>query len=124
MSSSCACADMPRSVKVDEAAPHLRGFPLVDSKLQEWMTLVRCPDCGQHWQLDEWDKLQVILAIKVASPDEWLHWDDKECRVEYLVQSRGGLGDQACGWQGCTNEALKDMAFCPRCAYEKLGLRS
>lgn len=104
-------------------ARHLRELPQVAVKSAGWVRLLRCADCGQHWQVDDWDKYQDALAIKIDTPDGWQELNDEKYRLEFIVQNHGGLGDDTCQWHGCANRTLKDMAFCPRCAYENMGLR-
>lgn len=119
----CGCARLPRFFEVDRHGKDLRKFPQVAVKAEAWTMLVCCPDCGQHWQVDEQDKYHVALAIRIDAPETWAQQDDVECRLEAVIERHGGLSDADCQWQGCPHEALSDMAFCPRCAYRHTGLR-
>ena len=119
----CNCKNFPKYFKSDSSDPYFKNFNRVDWKNDAWVQLVSCPNCNQLWQLDEWDKYQLGLAIKIDVKEEWKSYNDKQIRIEFLIQSRGGLSTDNCAWQGCTNKALKGLAYCPQCAYEKLKLR-
>lgn len=118
----CHCATFPGILGIHPASAHLEYLPEIDRKAGGWVKLVRCA-CGQHWQVDVWDKDHVQLAAKIDDPGDWSVTDDKPLRIELLVRLRGGLGSTKCAWDGCTNTALRGHAYCPQCAYEKVGLR-
>ena len=84
--------------------------------------LCRDPETGLYWQIDEWDKYGIQLAIRINDPDNWDRFDDTEVRVEFLVESRGGLDQGKCQWEGCERKRLKGMVFCPFCALKKMGV--
>jgi hypothetical protein len=90
-----------------------------------WVTIARCNDCSQVWRVDRSDRLQVGLAIKVASanPAEWSEEDDRSARLAYLVESYGGESAQACEWAACPNHALCGVAFCGDHLFES-GVRA
>jgi hypothetical protein len=120
----CDCAVCPRFFRIEDyASPFLARLERISTKGDGWTTLRRCPICEQHWQIDEYDKYQAGLAIKVAEPGAWLTFDDRPVRKEYLIQRRGGLGTERCIWAGCSNTVLKDSAHCPDHAYEIMGAR-
>ena len=119
----CKCKRLPECFKSDTSDPCFKTFQEIDWKKDAGVKLVKCPECGQHWQLDQWDKYHSGLAVKIQAPESWGQYDDKNVRIAYLVKRRGGLSEQICAWQGCTNKALTGLAYCPLCAYEKSGIR-
>ncbi|NOQ51446.1 MAG: hypothetical protein GQ578_04430 [Desulfuromonadaceae bacterium] len=123
MMKMCKCKNLPKFFKSDSSDSYFKKFKRIDWKDDAWVKLIKCPVCGQHWQLDEWDKYQTGLAIKIKEPESWRSYNDKDVRIDFLIQNRGGLSDGICAWQGCNNQALKGLAYCPTCAYEKSGLR-
>jgi len=123
MISPCKCKRLPEYFKADTSDPDFSKFQQIDWKKDAWVKLIQCPDCGQHWQLDQWDKYQSGLAVKIEEPDRWRQFCDKIFRIPHLVQSRGGLSQQTFAWHGCENKALMGLAYCPLCAYERSGLR-
>jgi len=121
---TCDCAALSAFFRIkDYDSAFLTGLQPVATKDGGWRALRRCLGCGQHWQLDEYDKYQVGLAIKIAKPEEWLAFDDRSVRKEYLIQDRGGLGQERCIWADCSNAVLKGSAHCPDHAYEVMGAR-
>jgi len=52
--------------------------------------------------MDEYDKYQTQLAMKVSNAPDWDTYDAIE-RKAYLLASRGGLGTDVCGWIDCPN---------------------
>jgi hypothetical protein len=90
----------------------------------KWARLHKCSVCGQHWQVDVWDKYSEGLAIKIDKPEQWKDYDDESDRLSYLIESRGGVTDKQCQWQNCNENALQGLAYCPYHAYHKAGLRA
>ena len=119
----CKCDDLPEYFTADTSDPYFKNFRQIDWKDDAWVKLIECPHCGQHWQLDEWDKYQNGLALKIQAPDKWKKYDDRPARIDFLIQNRGGISKELCAWQGCENNALNGLAYCPFCAYEKGGIR-
>ena len=120
---SCECDQLPQILNLESYPNHVRKrLHEVDLKSEEWVKLLRCLVCGQHWQLDEWDKYQAVCAIKIADPENWRSYDDKPDRFRLLVEARGGLSDEECVKAGCQDKALRTLGYCPAHAYE-VGLR-
>ena len=119
----CKCDSLPEFLKADKTNPYFKGFNRIDVKDDAWVKLIKCPDCGQCWQIDEWDKYQTGLAIKIQHPKVWKHFDDKKIRLEFLVQTRDGLSEIKCAWIGCNNIAIRGLAYCPSCSYSKAKIR-
>jgi hypothetical protein len=123
MSVPCDCSSLPNFLRGDTSNAPCPGLHLVREREGGWLQLFHCPACGQYWQLDVWDKFQVGLAIKITEPSAWETFDDKPMRVAYLIQSRGGLSTERCGWHGCGAACLRGLVFCPTHAYDRMGLR-
>lgn len=119
---ACECAQKPELFPADDAHPHLRRMAAVAHQ-DQWVRLLCCQSCAQHWQVDAWDKYRSGLAIKLSSPDSWAEFDDVPTRMQALVQARGGLGKEHCQWAGCANRAIHGLAYCPGCAYHQVGIR-
>jgi hypothetical protein len=119
---NCACEVLPTAVDITQPAfSWLTEIEVVAQK--PFLSLRRCNRCGQKWQVDLVDKYQTCLAIKVDTSVEWDSFDDKPQRVEYLVNSRGGISDEKCVIQDCKNLALRSLAYCPIHAFDYAGLR-
>ena len=119
----CDCDQKLNVLQITDYSQFTSQLEVVAVKHAEWVKLCRCLICGQHWQVDKWDKYQVICAIKIENPESWQIFDDEESRLQLLISSRGGLSNKTCMWVGCNNKALKELAFCPQHAWTK-GLRA
>ncbi len=120
---NCECNQLPHIFNVEKYHSQLKDrFESVDRKDSGWLELGKCQICGQYWQLDKWDKLQTICAIKIDALDDWQNYDDKPDRMQLLIDSRDGLTEEKCIKANCQNKALKSLAYCPKHAYE-IGLR-
>lgn len=120
----CSCANLPKLVSgTDENLP-VQGLEQVAVDPARWRTLYKCLCCGQHGQADVWDKYQTGLCIKVHDPGGWTEFEDQPLRLQFLIQSRGGLSSETCCWKGCESRALEGLAFCPEHAYWEMGLRA
>lgn len=107
---NCDCRDHPAIRRIDGTLPALfPGFRCVDAA--HWRALLQCPTCGQLWAVDEWDKYQIQLAVKVANAEGWSA-SDEALRKEYLAQSRGENTAEKCMWNGCEKNQLNGSAYC------------
>lgn len=107
---SCDCLKQPSTIKIDRTIHQ----PSPDFEIVErvnWEALIRCRDCGQYWKVDDWDKYQIQLAMKVDGPQHW-NAPDVERRKAFLIESRGGFELEQCGWLNCVNPRLKDGPYC------------
>jgi len=121
---NCQCSQLPRIFNVETFPNRLSdSLDLVDQKDSGWRKLYKCSVCGQHWQLDLLDRLQVNCAIKISNPSEWHSFDDKPVRMQYVFDVRGGVSHEDCIVAGCTNKALKSLAYCLGHAYDHAGVR-
>ncbi len=105
----CNCKDLARIIRVNGTLQQLYpDFKHVATGA--WKALVQCPDCGQLWSVDEWDKYQTQLAIKLEAVETWSQSDETH-RKAFLMQSRG-LSTQRCMWNGCGEAQLNNSAYC------------
>ncbi|TXD75222.1 hypothetical protein [Algoriphagus ratkowskyi] len=95
-------------------------FELIDRK--DWYRLYRNKKDNSFWRLDEWDKYQEQLFVRLESTENWTAYDDKKLRMELLKHNRG-TSDKKCIWKDCDRNALTEMAFCEFHAYTEMGLR-
>ncbi len=119
----CECSQLPKIFNIETYPNSLMDCVELTEQKGSWLKLYKCLRCGQHWQIDAIDKLQVNCAIKINNPKEWKSFDDKPIRVQYLIDSRGGLSEEQCLMQDCKNKTLISLAYCPKHAYETLGIR-
>lgn len=106
----CDCGKKPAVHRVNGTIRQL--YPEFEHlSAGNWKSLLRCPSCSQLWAVDEWDKYQTQLAVKVENPDRWQD-DDEAHRKTFLIQSKGGLASEPCMWAGCAKLRVKDTAYC------------
>ncbi len=119
----CSCTKQRDVQKLGEYPPGFLWRPKkLDSKVGGEVVLFRCADCGASWQIDRWARDGVNLCVRVDDPDNWQTFDDKPLRYRYLEQNRGGKSTERCRWQCCDKYAVKGLAFCAECAFEKMGV--
>src|SRR5215204_6582002 len=106
---SCECFRLPDIVKLDE---HLAISRFDEFETDDWVRLVGCPRCGQLWSVDGSDGRTRTFAIKMPRREGWREFDTTPFRRQYLVQSRGGLTDEKCIWQGCEHRRVRGVAYC------------
>ncbi len=111
MPKPCICSDLPYVFGVEETRFPFQSLETLDEKQNAFLTLCRCPHCGQHWQIDAWDQHYVRLA-KIADPEDWADFDDKPVRLAVLVNSRGGLSKAACKWPRCEGFTVRGLDYC------------
>ena len=105
------CAGLPAIMYFEERPlDFTRRLEQVDAA--NFQRLFRCGMCGQHWRIDDWDKYQVRIAVKIADPASWLTFDASTLEKELLLRTRGGAGTEGCAWANCPNPALAGMAIC------------
>ncbi len=119
----CECEQLPQIFNYERYPNSLKDrLVKIDTKDGNWLELYKCRACGQHWQLDVWDKYQTNCALKIDAPETWQSFDDTPLRIQLLIESRGGFSEEKCRMADCRNKALKSLAFCQFHAYE-VGLR-
>lgn len=84
----------------------------------DWVKLLQCPECGQLWRTDEWDKYQTLYALKLRSPEGWESTDLESLIKERMVENHGGGATSPCLARDCKRFALKGRAYCVDHFYE------
>jgi len=87
-----------------------------------WYRLYQNKLDKSFWRLDEWDKYQVQIFVKLESVKNWEELDDKGLRMELLKEFRG-LSNEKCKWKDCSRKALNNLVFCEIHAYKEMGIR-
>jgi hypothetical protein len=119
MITKCRCQKLPDVVKIPDSQETLFPGGLVEEHVRaNWTKLCRCAVCGSHWQLDEWDKYEEVLAIRVVDTARWETFNDSPFRAAYLTEKMGGTSDQECAKAGCHAKALRGLAYCGQHAVE------
>ncbi|MBB5358049.1 hypothetical protein HDE76_001255 [Rhodanobacter sp. ANJX3] len=113
----CLCATLPDAVYIDYQPSAFVGS-MVQLAVGNWVELCRCSSCGQLWRIDEWDKYQVQVAIKVSAVEGWDSFDFKPIQLKLLVNARGGLTNECCAWANCNHHAVKGVAYCAEHLYD------
>jgi hypothetical protein len=113
----CSCAALPPAVYVDQE-PSAFLASLAQLAVGNWVKLCRCSSCGQLWRVDEWDKYQTQIAVKVPTIEGWESFDSKPSELALLVSSRGGTSEAQCIWAGCKQRAVKGVMYCAEHLYE------
>jgi hypothetical protein len=106
----CDCGNQPSVRQVN--GPIAMLFPgCVQVDAHGWKALLKCRSCGQLWTVDEWDKYQLQLVVKIAHAADWKTSDEAQ-RKAHLASSRGGTSESNCMWNDCGRKQLKGSAFC------------
>jgi hypothetical protein len=112
----CLCSECPKAIYLDDQ-PSTFLSTMTQLAVGNWVKLCRCSNCGQLWRIDEWDKYQVQVAIKVSEIDGWDSFDFKPLQLELLVNARGGLSKEPCAWANCSHTAVNGVAYCAEHLY-------
>lgn len=115
---NCNCLSSHEAIPVSNLP--VANLTLIDNGT--WIKLYSCQSCNQFWKVDNHDKYQTNLAIKLDNAQNWEDFDDFEIRKEFLCRSRDGYSSEGCRKLGCNKIALKSLAFCLDHAWE-IGLR-
>jgi len=114
---SCKCQSLEKIFDLEEGPKDfVNSLSEVDQG--SWVTLFRCPICGQYWRVNEWDKYQTQFAIKLDSDSNWEDLDATQLEKGYLLKSRGGTTQDECIWAKCQNKQVKGVMYCVDHLYE------
>ncbi len=108
--SECQCNNIPNSFYLADG-PLNFDKELEKVKTGDWIWLGRCPECGSLWSVDVSDKLHWQVVVHLRSEDDFEN-DTTEIRKNLLLKFRGGNSEDKCIWAGCSNKAVKDVAYC------------
>ena len=84
----------------------------LEVEIGDWVSLQKCQNCGQHWRVNAWDKLQTQYALKVSSVENWEAINMEPLIKEKMITNRGGLTSDSCMWFDCNSKQVKGSAFC------------
>jgi hypothetical protein len=107
----CLCAKLPDVFYLDEG-PRGFGKKLSREETGNWIWLGSCPECGTLWAVDEWDKYQPQVVMRVEDRANWEGTGAAGKRKRLLLTSRGGLTDKECIRAGCHQKAVKGVVYC------------
>src|SRR2546426_7991411 len=102
----CSCSQQEALVDITNSHSEFTGNLNV-IEFGNWVKLMQCPDCGQLWRVEEWDKYQTLYALKVASNVGWEKIDSTRLIKERMVRNRGGLENSKCMWEKCSLNGVK-----------------
>ena len=122
MTERCGCQGSPDALVADHQTVPFADMSEVSTAAEGWTFLVQCEVCSQHWQVDRADRLGSPMALKVARASGW-PFDDTAARKRLLFAIKGGVASEVCGWKGCSELALRGLAYCVDCAYDRAGIR-
>ena len=88
----------------------------------DWYDLFKSSQDGTYWRLAKADKYQTRYLEKIHSIINWEAYDTTELQKQLLIENRGGLSTEPCGWSGCAINVVKGSAFCVNHTYE-MGVR-
>lgn len=95
-------------------------FELIESK--GWYLLYRNTADRSYWRMDQYDRLQHQVLVKLDTIESWDEFDDTELRIQLLRDTRG-QGKEKCMWMQCERMRLQGLAYCERHAYKEGGIR-
>lgn len=113
---SCSCTNLPDLFKLETYPDFILGTVRVATGY--WVHLHKCTNCDQLWRLDEWDKYQSQFVVRIPSNIDWTQFDATSLQKQFLVQSRGGLSQELCGWHGCQSKCVNGVAYCVEHFYQ------
>ena len=95
-------------------------FDLIEKK--GWFRLYQNKEDKSYWKLDEADRLQIQIFVKLESTENWAEYNDQDLRINLLKENRG-LANEKCKWKDCSKKALNNLMFCELHAYNEMGIR-
>jgi hypothetical protein len=107
----CECNQLSDAIYL-ELLPSTFYNTLTEQEVGDWVRLFRCSDCEQLWRIDEWDKYQNQIAIKIPTTREWELFDSSAHVKQLILQSRGGETNEICRMARCNRAAVMGVAFC------------
>ena len=108
------CDQLPNLMHGHRACPPFSNMIEVRCYLKNWAYLLKCADCGQLWIVDEWDKFQNLIALKVYHEpnDDEVKAVLDDAHERMAITNAGGLSNNDCTWVGCSNKAINQMKIC------------
>ena len=118
----CKCAKLDVRVSGYREDNYFKSFPELKQVNDGWRVILKCPECGQHWLVDIFDRVQYLYAYKIDSAEPLQDGEYYKIHKEQLEKSRNGYSNENCAIAGCNNKALKTLAYCAGCAINKFGI--
>ena len=112
----CNCSEQPTLIDISNSHSDFKS-KLNKLEVGNWVLVMQCPDCCQHYKVDEWDKYQTCYAVKIPSQDNWESFDRESLIKDQMVVNRGGLTNEPCMWTGCNLKQVKGSAYCANHLY-------
>ena len=117
----CICKDVKTvSYLEDVSDSFLDNLELIDSTPS--YDLYKCKRCKQFWRINNLDKFIHQFVIKLQDDENWENEDFSDVEKEFILDYRGGKGDEECMKYGCENKVVKGTAYCIDHLYE-LGVK-
>jgi len=130
----CKCSEKAQVISARKGKQPTRHYDSIAQKLHpaypfkdagvvatHAVVLVRCKACGQHWQVDSWNRGRVgwmsypDIAIKVSAPDTWQSFDDRPIRRAHFAHFDKGVENRSCGTPGCKDLSVTGFDNCANC---------
>ncbi|NNT72138.1 hypothetical protein HKT18_07930 [Flavobacterium sp. IMCC34852] len=96
------------------------NFELIEKS--GWYKLYQNKVDKSFWRLDEPEKYDLQMFVKLESVENWTDYNDQDLRIELLKEHRG-LSSEKCKWKDCSKKALNNLVFCEFHAYKEMGIR-
>jgi len=110
--SRCECSGVAPALYLHQA-PHGWFEGLAEVAVGNWKTLRRCPACLATFAIDDWDRLQDQVVVRVSALSDWeAQADSAAVRKQLLFQSRGGAADGDCICLGCSGTRVRGVVYC------------
>ncbi len=117
----CICKDIKNvSYLEDVSDTFLDNLELIDS--ETLYDLYKCKRCKQYWRINNLDKFIHQFVIKLKNKANWENEDFSDIEKEFILESRGGVGEDECMKYGCGKKVVKSTAYCIDHLYE-LGVK-
>jgi hypothetical protein len=109
---------MPSAYYVDDYPSQTFGVQLFKKlKSENWKNYFQCNECKQFWCVDEFEKYQNSIAIRVKNIETISDETLIQIQMNLLVSSRDGLSNIGCIIFDCKNKSLKNLFYCPEHFY-------
>ena len=117
----CICKDMQSILYLEDASDSfLDNLELIDSTSA--YDLYKCTRCKQYWRINNLDKFIHQFVIKLSDINDWENKDFSSIEKKFILEYRGGFGEDECMKYGCKNKCVKNTAYCIDHLYE-LGVK-
>ena len=77
-----------------------------------WYELYKHKDDGTFWRLAVEGKFEQRFLVRIDDLTNWSMFDSGPLEKALLLHQRGGLTDEVCIQQGCSERTIQRSAFC------------